>query len=156
MEIKIDVSNYLTHEEIKEECRMAIRSIIKEQFSKESQIQRLISNLGYEFIFEAVSQEMGMDAREAISEVVFDLASDVSHIRYEMWRRKDAWERTESPAITIMNEAIKENRDFIEASVRAAIKEFEFPDVRQAMYDMAQEVIYEKLFGGNGDDGGLT
>lgn len=38
---------------------------------------------------------------------VVELLIDDSHIRYLIWRKKDAWENEESPAVTIMNQAIK-------------------------------------------------
>lgn len=152
MEVTFNVFEYLTPDEIKEECKKAIRHSVHDTFAKnEQEVNRLISNLGYEFVFKAVSVAIGKDAEKAIADVVRQLASDKSHIQYIMWRRKDAWERTESPAIGIMEEAIKDNKFYIRDCVQKAIGEFEFPEIREAMYAMAQEIIYEKLFGGTSD-----
>lgn len=152
MEVTFNVFEYLTPDEIKEECKKAIRHSVHDTFAKnEAEAQRLISNLGYEFVFKAVSVAIGKDAEKEIADVVRQLASDKSHIQYLMWRRKDAWERTESPAIGILEEAIKDNKFYIRDCVQKAIGEFEFPEVREAMYAMAQEIIYEKLFGGTSD-----
>ena len=149
MEITFNVFDYLTMDEIKEECRMAIRQSIHNTFARnEEDVQRLISNLGYEFIFKAVSATIGKDAEKEISAKVAELAQDKSHIRFEMWRKKDAWERSESPAIAILYEAIKDNKMLIRECVQTAIKEFDFPDVRDAMYETAREIIWEKMFGG--------
>ena len=149
MEVTFNVFDYLTMDEIKEECRMAIRQSIHNTFARnEADVQRLISNLGYEFIFKAVSAAIGKDAEKEIAAKVAELAKDKSHIRFEMWRKKDAWERAESPAIAILYEAIKDNKLLIRECVQTVIKEFEFPEVRDAMYAMAQDIIYEKLFGG--------
>ena len=148
MEVKFDVFDYLTPEEIREECKQTIRGCVREMFAKnESEIDRLISNLGYEFIFEAVSEAIGKDARAEIAAVVKKLASDESHIRYVMWRRKDAWERRESPAIGILEQAVVDNKWLIRDCVQKAIAEFDFPDVREAMYDVACNIVSEKLFG---------
>lgn len=149
MEITFNVFDYLTIDEIKEECKKAIQSNVRDMFCKnEAETDRLISNLGYEFIFKAVSETIGTDAKKVIADKVAELARDKSHIRFEMWRKKDAWERTESPAISILYEAIKDNKLLIRECVQTTIKEFEFPEVRDAMYAMAQDIIYEKLFGG--------
>jgi hypothetical protein len=149
MEITFNVLDYLTPDEIKEECKKAIRHSVHDTFAKgEGDVERLISNLGYEFIFKAVSAAIGKDAEKAIADTVQKLASDKSHIQFLMWRRKDAWERSESPAIGILEEAIRDNKLLIRECVQTAIKEFEIPDVRDAMYAMAQDIIYEKLFGG--------
>lgn len=150
MNITIDITDYLSQDEIKEECKYEIRNSVHEMFcKKESDIDRLISNLGYEFIFEAVSKAIGKDAKKVITEKVTELVKDGSVIRYEMWRRKDAWDRTESPATKIMYEAIEDNKLLMRDCVQKAIADFEFPDVRDAMYDTACEIISEKLFGKN-------
>lgn len=152
MEITFDVFDYLSPDEIREECKLAIQRSVHETFARnENEIQRLISNLGYEFVFNAVSEAIGKDAKKAIVEVVQKLASDKSHIQYLMWRRKDVWERYESPAIGILDEAIKDNKQLIRDCVQQQIRECEIPDVRDAMFDMACEIVREKLFGGTTD-----
>ena len=56
MEVTFNVFEYLTPDEIKEECKKAIRHSVHDTFAKnEAEVQRLISNLGYEFVFKAVS-----------------------------------------------------------------------------------------------------
>ena len=149
MEVTFNVFDHLTPDEIKEECKKAIRHSVHDTFSKgEKEVERLISNLGYEFIFKAVSVAIGEDAKKAIAEKVAKLAQDEGTIRFEMWRKKDVWERTESPAIGILHEAINDNKRLMRECVQTAIKEFDFPDVREAMYAVAHEVVREKLFGG--------
>lgn len=149
MEVTFNVFEYLSPDEIKEECKKAIRHSVRDTFAKdEKEVERLISNLGYEFIFKAVSVAIGEDVEKAIAEKVAKLAQDEGHIRYEMWRKKDFWERTESPAIAILYEAINDNKQLMRECVQTAIKEFDFPDVREAMYEVAHEIVREKLFGG--------
>lgn len=153
MNITIDIKDYLSEDEIKDECRFAIRNSIYEMFCKnESDIDRLISNLGYEFIFEAVSKAIGKDSEEMIVKKVTELAKDSSAIKYEMWRKKDVWDRSESPAIKILHEAIEDNNWLMRDCVQKVIMDFEFPDVRDAMYDIACEIVSEKLFGKNTND----
>lgn len=153
MNITIDITDYLSQDEIKEECKCAIRNSVHKMFCrKESDIDRLISNLGYEFIFEAVSKAIGKDAETVITEKVVELIKSDSSIKYEMWRKKDAWDRSESPAIKILYEAIEDNKWLMRDCVQKVIMDFEFPDVRDAMYDIACEIVSEKLFGKNAND----
>lgn len=153
MEVTFNVLDYLTPNEIREECKKAIQQSVRNTFAKdEGDIERLISNLGYAFIFEAVSEAIGKDAKQTIAEKVAELAQDRHAISFEMWRKKDAWERTESPAIGILYEAIRDNKPLMRECVQHAIKEFDFGDVREAIYATAHEVIYEKLFGGADDE----
>ena len=149
MEITFNVFDYLSMDEIREECKKAIQSSVHDMFYKnEAETDRLISNLGYEFIFKAVSEAIGADAKKVIAEKVAELVKDKSHISFEMWRKKDVWDRTESPAIGILYEAINDSKQLMRECVLTIIKEFDIPDVREAMYDTACEIVREKLFGG--------
>ena len=149
MEVTFNVFEYLNPDEIKEECKKAIQQSVRDMFCKnEAEIDRLISNLGYEFIFKAVSEAIGVDAKTEIAKKVAELAQDKSHIGFEMWRKKDIWDRTESPAIGILYEAINDSKQLMKECVQQIIREFDIPDVREAMYDTACEIVREKLFGG--------
>lgn len=149
MNITIDIHDYLSPDDIRDICKDAIAHDVHQLFTKnEVEIDRMISNLGYEFVFAAVSQAIGKDAKKLIVEKVTELIKNDSTIKYEIWRRKDAWQRDESPAIKILNDAIEDNKFLIRDLVSKEISAFEFDDVRSAFYDMACHVIEEKLFGG--------
>lgn len=150
MNITINIEDYLSQDEIKEECKYAINNSVSKMFcAKESEVNRLISNLGYEFIFEAVSKAIDEDAEKIIAEKVAELIKDDSSIKYEMWRKGGTWDNIESPAIKILYRAIEDNEQLMRERVQEAIVDFEFPDVRDAMYDVACEIVSEKLFGKN-------
>lgn len=150
MELKINIEDYITPEEIKAIAMGAVRDLIMQTFGRnEHDIARLISNLSYEFVFKAVSDAIGEDAQAKISTKVKELLEDGSSIRYEMWRKKDAWEKTESPAIPMLNKAIKDNEGLIRAKVMQSIDDYEFNDVQEAMYDALNTIVYEKVFGSN-------
>ena len=146
-EILINLEDYITPEDIKAVAMDELHRIIRAQFSnRPGEVDRLISNLSYEFIFKAVSDAIGEDAKSKVAKKVAELLEDEGSIRYEMWRRKDAWEKTCSPAVDIMEAAIKNNRDLINGKVVEAIKGFEFSDVRTAIYEALDTIIYNKLF----------
>lgn len=150
MTVQFDILDYLTPEEIKDVCKEAIHLRVREMFCKgEAEIDRLITNLGYEFIFRAVSAAIGEDAEKKVAAKVVELLQKDDAVKYELWRRKDAWDRTESPAIEILNEAIQANKLLIYEKVQQSIKDFEFCDVREAMFAAAEKVIRQKLFGGD-------
>lgn len=148
MELTINIEDYVRPEEIKSLVMEAVRDSIMRTYSRdEYNITRLITNLSYEFIFMAVSNAIGEDAQIKISNKVKELLEDGGSIRYELWRRKDAWEKTESPAIPILHKAIKDNEGLIRAKVMQSIDSYEFNDVQEAMYDALNTIIYEKIFG---------
>lgn len=148
MELMINIEDYITPEEIKSIAMGAVRdSIIKTFYRDENNINRLISNLSYEFIFKAVSDAIGEDAQTKISNTVKKLLEDESKIRYELWRKKDAWEKDESPAIPMLYKAIKDNEGLIRAKVMQSIDEYKFDDVQTAIYEALDQIVYDKVFG---------
>lgn len=153
MEITINIEDYITPSEIKSIAMDEIRHIIHRQYNNdEREIGRLITNVGYDFIFKAVSDAINEDAKEKITNTVKKLLEDDSHIRYVLWRRKDIWDKSESPAISILDEAIKDNRELINEKVKETIKNYEFADVKTHIYEALDNIIYDKLFGGNNND----
>ena len=148
MELTINIEDFITPEEIKAIAMEAVRDSIMRIYSRdEYNISRLITNLSYEFIFKAVSDAIGEDAQTKISNKVKELLEDGGSIRYELWRRKDAWEKTESPAIPILHKAIKDNEGLIRTKVMQSIDSYEFNDVQDAMYEALNQIVYEKVFG---------
>lgn len=153
MELKINIEDYLSHEEIKSIAMDAVRESIISIFRKdEANINRLISNLSYEFIFEAVSDAIGEDAQTKITNKVKELLEDESCIRYELWRKKDTFEKYESPAIPMLHKAIEDNKWLLREKVTQSIARYEFSDVQDAMYNALNQIVYDKVFGKEGAD----
>lgn len=154
MELKINIEDYLSHEEIKSIAMEAVReSIISVFRGDEANINRLISNLSYEFVFKAVSDAIGEDAQTKIANKVKELLENESRINYELWRKKDTFEKYESPAIPMLHKAIKDNEDLIRAKVVQSIDEFKFDGVQDAMYEALNQIVYDRVFGKEGCDG---
>lgn len=147
MEATINIEDYLSKEEIKEIAKEELSYAIQEKFRKESDIERIITNLSYEFLFKAVSEAIGKDSLEMIKDKVVELLMDDSHIRYLLWRKKDAWENEESPAVTIMNQAIKDNHGLIESKVYGLIDNYDFNEAKDEIYSVICDAIEKQLFG---------
>lgn len=147
VEININIEDYLSQEEMKEIVKEQFSQAVKEQFRKPSDIERVMTNLSYEYLFKAVSEAIGKDSVEFIKDKVVNLLQDDSHISYLMWRRKDAWENDESPAITAMNNAIKDNEDLIKSRVYSLISNYDFNEVKDEIYTVLCESLQRQLFG---------
>ena len=147
VEININIEDYLSQEEMKEIVKEQFSQAVKEQFRKPSDIERVMTNLSYEYLFKAVSEAIGKDSVEFIKDKVVNLLQDDSHISYLMWRRKDAWENDESPAITAMNNAIKDNEDLIKSRVYSLISNYDFNKVKDEIYTVLCESLQRQLFG---------
>lgn len=152
MEIKVDITDYLSEEEIKNECRYAIREAIQDKYKQESEIDRLITNLSYEFIFESISRTINEDAETKIKNKVSELLGNDSTIAYELFRKNDCWESGEAVGRTILNNAIKENEGLIKEKVQQTIKDYNFGDkeeLRCRIEDVFHDILEEKLFHNN-------
>lgn len=147
-EITINIDDYMTPDDIKVECMTAVRQAVFNMYGRnENEIRRLITNLSYEFIFKAVSDCIGEDAKALIVNKVKELLEkDDSSIKYNLWRKKDVYESNESPAVTILHEAIKDNKQMIRNKVMQHIDTFDFGDVQTAVYEGLNNILYEKIF----------
>lgn len=149
MNIEINIKKYLNTEEIQEECRQAIRFQISQLFKTENDIDRLISNLSYEFIFKAIEESTGKDQLQKIKDTVAKLVSKESTISYELFKQKDAWSRSEAVGLKVLHEAINENVPLIKEKVKEAIGNYDFlsrKDLQTRMEDLFHEMLEEKLF----------
>ena len=64
MKIEIDINEYFTPEMIKEIAEDELRKAFRRQFQKESDVERVISNLSYEFVFTLVAEQWDGDFAE--------------------------------------------------------------------------------------------
>ena len=147
MEAKINIEDYLTVEEVKEEIKSSIRFMVRCQLEY-SDLETLISNLGYKMMFELINQETGVDCQELIKQKIKELLEKDDSIRFELWHRKNDHSRMDdSKAIKYLDEAIDEYKDLIKDKVKQEIDNFEFDDVKEEIFDIAYDVVRDRIFG---------
>lgn len=149
MDIKISLENYLDENEIKEACKSAIRDVVFEKYSKEAEFDRLLTNLSYEFIFKQVSELIKEDSVLLISKKVKEILQDKNTIRYEIFRKADAWERSESIGISLLNQAIKDNEKVLKEKVKETFEQYDFgntEEIKEVIEECVHEYIGTKLF----------
>lgn len=144
MELKINIQDYFSDEQIKEIAEQELRSAFREQFRKEADVERVITNLSIEYVHALVAEQWGGDFDELLREKVRDaIEKDVG---YHVFRRKDVWDRTESPAVAILDEECKNSRPLIRECVEKRIKEYPFSELdKDEIGDVIYEVIMEKI-----------
>lgn len=147
MNIEIDLHDYLSEEDIKDEAKYALRSLFANQLRKEADIERVLSNLTHEYIFKMVCDKLNVN-REYIESAIADgvkKAIEGDTIKYKVFQRKDAWERSESPAIKILDDTLANSKELIEAEVERRIREYDFHELQEEIQDTIYEVICRKL-----------
>lgn len=149
MNIEINISDYLSEEEIKEECKQAIRDLIYNTYKNETCIDRLISNLSYEFLFKQISKCIDKDAETLIKNEVIELLKNGTSIKYELFRKPNAWDREASVGYKILQQAIKDSENLIREKVTEAINDYDFGN-SQEIYDKVMDcitsIIDDRLF----------
>ena len=153
MDITIDAFDYISPEKISEIVEDEIRYAIRSQIKKESDIERVLTNFTAEYIFKLMESEWAanaIDFEKALKEAINN-AIESDHVKYYVFRRKDAWDRTESPAVKILDEECANSRPLIHEMVEKHIREYPFHELdRDEIGNVIYDVIMEKILKRNG------
>lgn len=106
--MEINLNCYLTKEQIKEIAEQELRYAFRKQLSTESDIERILTNLSYEYVFKIVEEEFNIHKDEfkaKLKETVMKVLDDSSTVRYEIFRRADAWEKQKVPLLNILKKS---------------------------------------------------
>lgn len=148
MDITINAFDYISPEKISEIVEDEIRYAIRSQIKKESDIERVLTNFTAEYVFKLMESEWAanaVDFEKALKEAINN-AIESDHVKYYVFRRKDAWDRTESPAVKILDEECANSRPLIREMVEKHIKEYPFYELdRDEIGDVIYNVIMEKI-----------
>lgn len=147
MEITINLEDYVTPEEIKAQALYTLSCHFENQLRCEADIDRVLSNLTSEYIFERVCMNLDISHEEVERRITEGIqkALESDHIKYYVFRRKDAWDRSESPAVTILDNVLKDCRATIEREVEKRIAEYDFRELREEIEDTIYYTICRKL-----------
>lgn len=155
-ELMIDIYEYLTDDQINEICKEEVRRQIRMQFANQTEatIKRLIGNIAYQVVFEEISANIGADAWSMLKDTVSKIMQDEGAIRYVLFQRKGDFTHKNSPAVDMLDEITTDNRGLMEQKVRETIEKFDFHCVQDEIYEVAQEVIYKRIFGKEDENNG--
>ena len=149
MTIDIDLKEYLTEDDIRRAAMDTLYTMFREHLRTEADIERVLSNLTSEYIFTAVCKALDKDMDYIASAIAkgVDEAIKSDHIKYQVFRRKDLWDRSESPAVKILDDVLKESRPLIEEQVRKRIEQYDFRELEDSIEDTIYGVICGELRG---------
>tara|TARA_B100001059_G_C17566080_1_gene442612 strand:+ start:69 stop:560 length:492 start_codon:yes stop_codon:yes gene_type:complete len=133
-QVKINIDDYLSEEEKKEIAIDVFRNQVKTQLFKsidgtvqsDSEVQRVIGNISYEIVFNEV-QKYIPDAKKMIEDKVSKILKE-KDLSYYVFRRKDAWDKEESLAITYLNQEVKSNEEIFKARIKKEMEEYDLGD----------------------------
>lgn len=144
----INAFDYVTPEKIAEIAQDEIRRSIREQIKNESDVERVLTNFTAEYVFKLICNEWekhDKDFETALRQKVNDVIRDDS-TRWYVFRRKDVWDRAESPAVAILDDECRNSRPLIREMVEKHIREYPFHELdRDEIGCVIYDVIMDKI-----------
>lgn len=148
MKIEVELLDYVSPERVSEILEEEIRQAFRNQIRKEADIERVLTNFTAEYVFKLIENEWSanaVDFEKALREKI-NAVFQRDDISFYIFRRKDAWERTESPAVKILDEECANSRPLIREMVEKHIREYPFHELdRDAIGGVIYGTIMEKL-----------
>lgn len=146
MDIRINIEDYLTPEEIKCECKEALRNAVYSQYHRnERELDRLLTNLSYHYVWDMVNNAIDGNLETVIKEKVTKIIDELSS--YSVFRGKDNYGYAESKGHKIMEEEVERQREHIKLRIYEVIEQYDYQGIKNRISDMIYECIDEKLFG---------
>lgn len=146
MEININIKDYLSEDEIKEVCKNALYSTIRDSM-RGLNVYDIIANISYAEVAKMVDDYIGKSdyCKNAIAEKVPELISNLSS--FIVFRQADTWERKNSVGYDILTEEVIKARPLIRQRIEQIIAEYEFAELNrdEIAYTLA-ETIKDMLF----------
>jgi hypothetical protein len=133
-EVTINIDDYLSEEDKKEIAIDVFRNQVKTQLFKsidgtvqsDSEVQRVIGNISYEIVFNEV-QKYIPNAKKMVEDKVSKILKE-KDLSYYIFRKKDAWDKEESLAITYLNQEVKSNEEMFKSRIKKEMEEYDLGD----------------------------
>jgi len=145
--IEINIDDYLSEDDKKQLAIDAFKESIKSELFKassgsvqsESEVQRIVGNIAYQPVMNYV-QEFIPDLESKIKESVKNTLLQDS-LSFYLFKKKDAWDRGESLAVTFMNEAVRESKKEFKDRIKEEIKNFDASGIiKEEISNMFEEL----------------
>lgn len=138
--IEIDVTDYLSKEEIKDICVEIIRNTINKD------TERILSNLAYTHAHSIIDSLLTMTEKQELNNKVKQILDKTD--TYTVFRKADYWHKEDSIAQKYLNESIIENKEVIKSRALEAMNRFDFDNaLEQDGMTILQNAILDKLKG---------
>lgn len=152
-QIEIDINEYLTENEKKELAIEAFREQVKSELFKsrngtvqsDSEVTRIIGNITGQIVMNEV-QKYIPECEEMIKAKTIEVLSKDDYTHY-VFRKKDAWEKEESLAVTYMNETIRDCKETFQKRIKETIENYDLSnDIAEQIsnkFGQMADTIYE-------------
>lgn len=130
--MEIDIDKYISEDEKRQIALDVFTKRIESEMFKthkgsvqsDTEIQRIVGNISHSIIFNEVKKYIP-DYIELIKEKTLEQLHE-SSFHYQLFKRKDAWEKEESLVVTYMNEVIRSEKENIQNKIRETISIYDY------------------------------
>lgn len=146
MEVKFDinVNDYLSSKEIKEVIEDEIRKIIYRKYRNEGDLDRLIINLSYRYVFEIIDKHFDGNLSNILKEKIVEIINNLSS--YVVFKDGDIYGNKESVGKKILNEEVSNSRELIKSNIERIINDYPYDEIKETIGDSIYDCIMNRLF----------
>ena len=131
MKIEICTNELLSENEIKEIAIETVKDEVKRylrgndgSLSEESNLQRVVSNHAYKFLFDEVNAIVPGYKNLIVEKIEWILNN--KDLQHDIFKKKDVWDIEEGFGWKVATEEMKKNEELIREKVRDAISSFDY------------------------------
>jgi hypothetical protein len=144
------LKQYLSEEEIKQIVIDEYKSVIYNgirAISPENRMkdyERVVSNAVHHYIETEADKLIGASVQNIIADKVKSVINKADY-SFTVFRTKNAWDKEDSKAQTILNEAVAANKDLIYSKVAEQINALDITQIRALIIDSTVEYLTDKF-----------
>ena len=156
MKTVINIDDYLSEEEKKEIAIDAFKESIWDSLrdgrnknkTNYEDYERVISNSVYHFLEDKIDTMLDCDTNEMIKSKVDDIIENYDY-KFNLFRKKGAWQKEDSPAQTIAKQAVESHRGEMTTRIHNKLNEtidnVDFDTVYELFTDIFQDFLAARL-----------
>lgn len=146
--MNIDITEYLTHNEIKNIVEEAVRKNVNDLFRDSRELEISIANIAYRYINEKLEETyatQGIDYKQLLYDKIKKVVNEMSS--YVIFHEKDVCYPSTSTGQIILEETVKNSRSLIEEKVKDIINNYDFEHlIVDNTYDIVVNVIADMMY----------
>jgi len=154
--VEINIKDYLSEEEMKDIAISEYKTMIRKGLTEDMQpkrmidnYERVVANAVHYYLEDEVDKIIGTDVKKQIESTVKRVLN--KSLEYSIFRRKDHWEKEDSPATKHMDKCIRENLKIIEDKVKDKLSDLPETYFEDTVQDLVYTVIQDRLIGKSED-----
>jgi hypothetical protein len=154
MEVKIEIADYLSEDEMHDIARDVFRSQLASQLGNKplDEVVRVVGNQIYKELENEINELVKGDEtlRETIKRMTIEVLNKRDSYQYKVFRAPNDWDNTSSLGWQIMQQSIKDHKDDIDKHIQDEIDKYNWTEeIQKQIRDKFEEVgnkVYDAFY----------